>query len=322
MDDQMDFIILNKKFTQIMPNIKFRFTYKSIIIDLLDCFPFLKEGKMTSKTMCNIIVTHEWFNGKNRGQNYDLLNIDDSNSISNNVIITNINDELIENLKYEEILSEQLRDTMVSWHTHSNRTNDELIQFLICCSQASKILHIKLIEINDYIRLIWNIINNDVTEAVLLLLVEELDPRIGFNDIYKLALLCEKHNIKQLISCTKNNLFGTTILKFNTIFEYIENEEYCKYPFINFINVKYSILFDKFKNDKLTDIEKTNMSYYGTLRLKFNELQHSSTSEISTLIKEVSIKRNWIEKQVIIKNIEETQSTTSDDIFNHLNNFR
>ncbi len=34
MDDQIDFIVLSKKFTQIMPNIKFQFTYKSIIIDL------------------------------------------------------------------------------------------------------------------------------------------------------------------------------------------------------------------------------------------------------------------------------------------------
>ena len=57
----------------------------------------------------------------------------------------------------------------------------------------------------------------------------------------------------------------------------------------DFRNEVLAPIFDKFKNDKLTDIEKTNMSYYGTLRLRYNELQHSSTSDISTLIKEVSI---------------------------------
>jgi hypothetical protein len=228
----------------------------------------------------------------------------------------------MENLKFEKNLSEQLRDVIVLWHTHSNRTDDELIQFLICCSQRSKVLLTKLIESNDYIRLIWNIINNDVTGVVLSLLVEELDPRIGYDDLYKLALLCEKRNIKQLISCTENNWFGRTALKLNTIFKYIENDEYCKYPFIDFLNDKYSVLFDKFLNDKLTHIEEKDMNYYGKLRLRSDELYHFLDSKISDLIKEVSIKRNWIEKQVIIKNIEESQSTIANDIFNHLNNFR
>lgn len=325
MDNQTEFIVLNKEFLQIMPDIKFRFTYKSIIIDLLDYFPFLKEGKMTHQTIGNIIVTHKWFNCKNRFQRFESLNNFINNirdTIDDNSIVVKINDELIENLKSEKILSEQLRDVIVCWHVHSNRTNDELVQFLICCSQISKILHTKLIESNDYIRLIWNIINNDVTGVVLSLLVEELDPRIGYNDLYKLALLCEKCNIKKLISCAENNWFGRTPLKFNTIFEYIENDEYCKYPFIDFINDKYTVLFDKILNDKLTHVEEKDMNYYGTLRLRSRELDHSLDSKISDLIKEVSIKRNWMEKQVIIKNIEESQSTTANDIFNHLNNFR
>jgi len=301
MEDQNNFIVLNDKFTNIMPNIKFRFTYRSIIIDLLDCFPFLKEGKQMAKTICNIIVAHKWFIAKKCSDNINDIDIDNINDIiSDHISVVKCNNELIENMRSEEILSKQLCNVIIHWHQCSNKTKNELIQFLICCSQTSKDLHNKLIESNDYIRLMWNIIENNLTEVSLMLFVEELDPRIGNNDLYQLALLCEECNIKELLQYTVSEIKSIFSLKLNILFDYIE--EYNQYSsFIDFLDTKHHY-----------DVWVTNF-------IKFKSIQNSN---ISKHIKETSIKRNWMEKQIIIKNIGESQSTTSDDIFNYLNNFR
>lgn len=320
-------------------NIKLEFKYKSISIDFLDYFPLLKKGVTIKRTITDIIhiylkIFWKYNNFPTVNNIFDKIFNKDINEyyvkfefIPDANVLNNI-DSLVDDNTYsinetelmqdEKILSGELYVTTESWSSRINNTNKEaLCEILILCSSP---IILEVLLSSDKIRLLYNIINEDAADLISCFDFYAIDPRVGDNDLYKLARCCEKSNIKFMIEKIQAK-YGC--LHLSKIFNYLSDESSYIHSFEEYIENKLSELTKKCSSSIIL-MEIIEVNFHDNLVIFLKTLPVNNNFVISNIIKEESIKRNWIEKQILIKNFEELigPSDVPNNIFNHINTLR
>lgn len=342
-------VCVNGNLKEFISKINLKFTYKSITIDFLDYFPLLKDGDAIKSTVYNIVLLYiNIFIKYNEFPSSDILfrktfnkdisdlfweykelqiplqfKNDEYYELINKNVHPLMNLNMTGPLMKEKYLMKELVDTICSWKENSNCTNkDTLLEILISCTSQNLLTILN--DTNDYIRLIYAIINKDMKTLIECLYIENIDPRISNNALYKLALCCGKSDIKYLIEKSRESV--KSIVNLKNIFEYLEREDLHQYSFVYIMKVKHDMLIKELSEypNISTEEKNTNLSYFMNLGNFNKTLTLNYCSEMSNIIKEESIRRNWIEKQVLTNNFESLIgiSDIPNDIFNYMNNLR
>lgn len=184
------------------------------------------------------------------------------------------NDELTQ----EELLSEQLDIVLKMWCENYNFLNqDPLCEILIVCSITSPSLLEKLLS-NDYVRLLNVIINEDS------LTVKSYFDKYAtiMDDLYKLALCCERSNINYLI---RNTQEAEHVLSLNQIFEYLRDDMCNEYSFNDVVNKSFGILIMKCATSPILTADiRDNLLYFQSLYTFLKTLPINNHLDVSNLI--------------------------------------
>ena len=103
----------------------------------------------------------------------------------------------------------------------------------------------------------------------------------------------------------------------------LENEDLNEQSFNKFIETKYN-KFIKEYSILMTEDNKSLIDYYGKIANFCKTLPIRQNFDISNMIKEESIKRNWYEKEMLTNGFESLigSSEIPNNIFSYMNNFR
>jgi hypothetical protein len=294
---------LDSKLAYFISQINFKFTYNSCItIDIFDYFPLLKQGITYETIIKTMIETYTLFYANDHPEIIDedklffetfnsdinLYFINDKYKLNRGGTLRNLiylyrdlkfqpieqyDDNLIKQLEFENLLSTELFQSIklmknyVSMSMSRNLPYNRLCELLISLNNKTLLQQLLL---NKYVKLIYSILIKDKNTIYELLYINNIDPRLGNNELYKLSINKEL-DVYKMIDKINHNMF-------ENIFK-IEN------------NIEIS----------------------------------ENTLEISDMIREISIKRNLLEKQMLTNNFEELiqiQSNLPDIIFSLINTFR
>lgn len=317
---------LNDKLIHFISKLNLKFTYNSCVtIDLLDYFQLLKQGITSRSTIKNIIAIYisfyknihpelvdedksffETFNS-----DINLFFINDKYDLNRGGILRNLillyteldfqtieqcDENLSMQINLESLFAQELGQSIklmkdyVFMSILHNCPYNRLCELLISL-KSNDILLQKLL-LNDNVDLIYSILNNDIKMVHNLLYINNIDPRLGNNELYKLSINKE-HDVYMMI----RNI-------------YKKNEE----------SKIFNNMFKSFFNDISSLNNDTHIKQFKDI----NNMSEINTSDISDMIKDVSIKRNWLEKQMLTNILEESigESDLPDVIFNIINTLR
>lgn len=315
-------IHLDDKLIYFISKINLKFTYNSCVtIDLFDYFPLLKQGITYSTIIKSIIQIYILFYTDIHPEIIDedelffetfntdinLYFINDKYKLNRGGTLTNLihlfkdlkfqlieqyDNNLIKHLDLEHLLSKELHRSIkniknyVTMSISHNLPYNRLCELLI--SLNDKTLLRQLLD-NNYVKLLHSILIKDKNTIYELLYVNNIDPRLGNNEVYKLSTNKELDVYKMIDKINDENEKSK---KFNNMFKSILN----------------------------------NISVIENNEIPENNIKTlDNSSEISDMIKEISVKRNLLEKQLLTNYFEEltqTQSNLPDIIFNYIISFR
>jgi len=313
---------LDGKLMYFISQVNLKFTYNSCVtIDLFDYFPLLKQGITYKSIIRSIIETYILFYTNIHPELIDddklfletfnsdinLYFINDKYKLNRGGTLRNLiflfsdlkfqpieqyDGNLIEPLDFENLLAKELYQSIkliknwVDMPMSCNLSYNRLCELLISLHNKTLLQQLLL---NNYVKLIYSILINDKNTVYELLYINNIDHRLGNNELYKLSTNKELDVYKMI---DKINYENEAQKKFNNMFKSILNNIY---------------------------VIENNEILGNNIGISDN------TSEISEMIEETSVKRNLLEKQLLTNNFEEliqTQSNLPDIIFNLINTLR
>lgn len=286
---------LSVKLNNFISQINLQFSYNNCItVDLMDYFPLLKHGYcnfitlLTIKDICDIFYSQSFLINIFGNSHLDYLS--DISSIDN------VTKQLSNDMNIEEQHAIELYDClefMRKYTTISLKEPNNLLCQLLTSFESNSIygvLHQKDVHSSLYDKLLLNntikLIHSilNCDENKMNLYLEYIDPRIGNNEIYKLSI---------------DNKIETMGLMDHLM-----------------IQKQHAIIIKE--NNGIDHL------IIGSERNKIISDMYESKLLISNMIRDITIKRNWIEQQVLIDNFETLigSSDIPNNIFNYINNLR
>ena len=291
---------LDAEFINFISKLDFKIWFRDRIhVDFINYFPNLKNGRCKFSTIFNIILTYliMMTNNITKYKPIELVDIlldinNDLNKRIHNFIysrISHIDNELVKELDEEHTLSERLRDIFNKFISNNifPKTFYHGIELLDILGTIIGNNQLKSIT-NQYEDLLYSKLIDDPQISLLIDIIETNKQEI----IYKLL-------IENLYPCIGNyDLYHFALIGYSKTFYMVLN------------------IFGICTGDNTVSIEKI-MFDYNTLSLKSN-IRHNMESPILNLIRDIIIKRNWLEKEAV----KDMFNDSADDVFQHIIKFR